>query len=156
MIELFHGGCESIDVIDLSKCRPHRDFGRGFYLTSIEEHAKDRADHKARIYGTPPVVTSFKFDERKLSDNSLKVLRFETESPEWAEFIYRNREDESFSHDYDIVVGPIADDGLRDLLRKIKRGEISFQELSDGLVYRKKSIQFCFCTEESLKALINL
>lgn len=38
MIELFHG-----------------DFGRGFYLTSIEEHAKDRADHKARIYGTPPV-----------------------------------------------------------------------------------------------------
>lgn len=30
---LYHGSNIAIDVIDLSKCRPNKDFGQGFYLT---------------------------------------------------------------------------------------------------------------------------
>ena len=28
------------DNINLAMCRPYKDFGRGFYLTDIEEQAK--------------------------------------------------------------------------------------------------------------------
>ena len=34
---LYHGTNCSIDKIDLDKCRPYKDFGKGFYLTTIRE-----------------------------------------------------------------------------------------------------------------------
>jgi len=33
---LFHGSNVPVREINLSKCRPYKDFGRGFYLTNIE------------------------------------------------------------------------------------------------------------------------
>ena len=36
---LYHGTNASFEAIDLSCSRPNKDFGRGFYLTSIQEPA---------------------------------------------------------------------------------------------------------------------
>ena len=36
---LYHGFNVEIDVIDLCKCRPFKDFGRGFYTAPIREQA---------------------------------------------------------------------------------------------------------------------
>ena len=38
---LFHGTNQDFEAIDLSKCSPYKDFGRGFYLTDICEQALD-------------------------------------------------------------------------------------------------------------------
>lgn len=35
---LFHGSNVPIEIIDLSKSRPGKDFGRGFYLSEDKEH----------------------------------------------------------------------------------------------------------------------
>ena len=51
---LYHGSNIAIDVIDLSKCRPNKDFGQGFYLTDIKEQAVKMSQHTARIYGGNP------------------------------------------------------------------------------------------------------
>ena len=40
---LYHGSNLRIVNIDLSKCRPNKDFGRGFYLTDIRERAAQMA-----------------------------------------------------------------------------------------------------------------
>ena len=32
-MRLYHGSNMAIDVIDLSRCRPNKDFGQGFYLS---------------------------------------------------------------------------------------------------------------------------
>lgn len=37
---LYHGSNTAIDGIDLNRCRPYKDFGRGFYLTDIREQAQ--------------------------------------------------------------------------------------------------------------------
>ena len=37
---LYHGSNQEITSIDLSFCKPYKDFGRGFYLTTIEEQAR--------------------------------------------------------------------------------------------------------------------
>lgn len=34
MMMLYHGSIVNIDRIDLSKSRPNKDFGRGFYLSA--------------------------------------------------------------------------------------------------------------------------
>lgn len=37
---LYHGSNTAIDGIDLNRCRPYKDFGRGFYLTDIRNRPK--------------------------------------------------------------------------------------------------------------------
>lgn len=36
---LYHGSNTDIEKIDLSKCRPYKDFGKGFYLSVSEDQA---------------------------------------------------------------------------------------------------------------------
>lgn len=56
---LYHGSNISIDRIDLDKCRPYKDFGKGFYLTDIYQQADRMAARTVRMYKGEPVVTSF-------------------------------------------------------------------------------------------------
>ena len=42
-MRLYHGSNVDIQKIELSKCRPNKDFGKGFYLTSIKEQAERMA-----------------------------------------------------------------------------------------------------------------
>jgi len=51
---LFHGSNMQIDSVDLHKCRPFKDFGKGFYLTTIEDKARMMAMRICKIYGGKP------------------------------------------------------------------------------------------------------
>lgn len=48
---LFHGTNTDIDTIDLSRSLNHKDFGKGFYLTSERTTAFRMAEKKARLFG---------------------------------------------------------------------------------------------------------
>ena len=37
---LYRGTNVKIDYIDLEKCKPYRDFGKGFYCTTIKKQAE--------------------------------------------------------------------------------------------------------------------
>lgn len=54
---LYHGTNIDIQSIDLEQCMPYKDFGRGFYLTDLEQQAKDMALRKAKFSSnTSPYV----------------------------------------------------------------------------------------------------
>ena len=42
-MRLYHGSNCGIDVIDLAKSEPFKDFGKGFYLSDNEAQAMDMA-----------------------------------------------------------------------------------------------------------------
>lgn len=91
-MKLYHGSNMVIEQIDLSKSKPYKDFGRGFYLSDNEEQAKAMANQKVVQLETGKVtVNVYEFDERHLNDGSLKVKLFESYCTEWAEFILANR-----------------------------------------------------------------
>ena len=130
MLELYHGSNLFIDKIDFTKCKPYKDFGQGFYLTDIFPQAMDMAIKRSRIIGSgSPVVTKFLFDEKLLTDGSLKVLTFDSPSIEWAKFIIANRkrDNDKFVHGYDVVVGPVADDGVAFQLERYLNGGDEFR-----------------------------
>ena len=54
---LYHGTNVDIASISLNMCRPYKDFGKGFYLTSLEEQARKMAYRVSKIYGGKPVMT---------------------------------------------------------------------------------------------------
>lgn len=153
---LYHGSNTKIEKIDLSKCRPYKDFGKGFYLTEIREQAEKMASRTAHIYEGEPIVTEFEFDESALS--KLSVKQFDGPNEEWALFVLANRskEHEQPTHSYDIVIGPVADDDIAQLFRNFNDGFISLTMLVEGLKYKKVSSQYFFHTEAAIKYLRRL
>ena len=156
-MKLYHGTNVDFDVIDLTKSNKYKDFGQGFYLTDIRSQAEELAAKKSRLFGGYPVIQEYEFDESLLSGAELKVLKFDKPSTEWAEFIFKNRNrDNNFTHDYDIVIGPIANDGVAYLLGRYEEGTLTIDELSDKLDYKKLNSQHFFGTNKSLKYLKRL
>lgn len=153
---LYHGSNTKIEKIDLSKCRPYKDFGKGFYLTEIREQAEKMASRTAHIYEGEPSVTKFEFDESALS--KLSVKQFDGPNEEWALFVLANRskEHEQPTHSYDIVIGPVADDDIAQLFRNFNDGFINLTMLVEGLKYKKVSSQYFFHTEAAIKFLRRL
>lgn len=153
---LYHGTNMDFDRIDIRKSNPYKDFGQGFHLTDIQEQARNLAAKKTRIFGGEPIVMQFLFDENMLSDtgNEIKVLKFDLPNKEWAEFIYKNRNREmDFHHDYDIVTGPIANDGVAYLLGRYEEGTITLEELARELEYKQLNSQYFFGTNRAIKLL---
>lgn len=159
---LYHGSNTEIVEIDLSKCYKYKDFGQAFYLTLDKEQALVVADAKVSIFGGYPVLNAFEFEEHLLFDGMLSYRSFDKYDEEWADFIYRHRDEKQvppYMHDYDVVFGPIANDRVGMQVRNFREGNIDLAELLKRLEYMKGvTFQYAFCTEKAIRYLkkINL
>ncbi len=156
-MKLYHGSNVIIDHPDLSRSKPYKDFGRGFYLSAVYEQAIARAKQVADLMQEGnPCVSIFEWDKTASESDGLSIKVFDDYSSEWAEFVLANRDRrrEHPVHDYDIVVGPIADDSVTYQLRRYTEGDISMERLIEELKYAKGlTIQYYFGTEKSLTYL---
>lgn len=157
MIRLHHGSNVGIDAIDLSLSKKGKDFGQGFYLNPSYKQALEMAEFKVDIFGVGiPLVSSFDFDEDAAREAGLSIKVFDDYSKEWAQFVVDNRNNNSYYpiHDFDIVIGPIADDKVGFQIRKYIENEISIDKLIERIkYYGDKSTQYFFGTEKSLNYL---
>lgn len=154
---LYHGTNVDFKEIDISKSNKYKDFGQGFYLTDIRMQAEQLAVKKAKLFGGYPIIQEYEFDESLLNASDLNVLRFERPCKEWAEFVFNNRNKGiNFSHDYDIVTGPIANDGVAYLLGRYEEGTLTIDDLAKELTFKELNNQLFFGTEEAIKHLRRL
>lgn len=160
-MKLYHGSNQEIITIDFSKCRPYKDFGKGFYMTTMQDQAVKMAKRVARIYGGNPCVNVYEFDENCLHKD-LNIRRFDKPDIDWAVFILnnRNRDFSNFdsldcNHDckYDLVIGPVANDDLALLFRQFESGLISVETLVKGMKYKKLTNQYSFHTDKAIQYL---
>lgn len=111
-----------------------------------------------QLNGTPKVY-EFEFNECMLENKELSVKRFDEYTEEWAEFIFANRKNLSAQniHNYDIVIGPIANDKVGAQIRNYVEGNISFELFMERLKYMKGiTFQYFFGTEKAIKYLTNI
>lgn len=66
MLKLYHGTNTTFEKVELSKCLPYKDFGRGFYLTTIRPQALGRARDKCQFEGGTPTILTFLFEDKEL------------------------------------------------------------------------------------------
>ena len=155
---LYHGTNVVFDEIDLTKSKPNKDFGQGFYLSREYTQAMDMAKIKVeQLESGVPTVITFEADETKML--SLKVLRFDDYSEEWATFILLNRNNASRqpAHDYDIVIGPIANDRVGVQLWKYENQSIDLPTLVHNLRNMKGiTFQYFFGSEKAIQMLRRL
>ena len=157
-MKLYHGSNVSIDRIELSMSKPYKDFGKGFYLSADYNQALDIAKERVRQkFGTGlPIVTTFEFDESVLINHDLNVKVWNDYCVDWAEFVLKNRDrkHQHPCHDYDIVFGPIADDGVTFQLRRYQAGYLTIEQLVDELKYNKGiTFQYYFANELAISKL---
>lgn len=128
-----------------------RDFGRCFYTTYDRRTAKDWARKNFKDH---PIVNCYSLNLEKLEDGKLRIKRFKADA-EWAEFVWRNRYDEKFKRpDYDIIIGPMADRGLKEQFIKMRTEGKSFSDVAPMIHYDKfKSLQVCFCSDYAVGML---
>ena len=156
---LYHGSNVEVVKPDLSKSKPFKDFGQGFYLSADKEQARRMAEQKTlQLMCGQAVVSEFDFDETWLQSDELKVKIFNDYSVEWANFILKNRDFRSHhpAHDYDIVFGPIADDGVALQIGLFRDGLIDLSSLAKALEYKKLNKQINFGTQKAIDLLKRL
>ncbi len=152
---LYHGSNQPIDSVDLSRGKKFKDFGQGFYTTHIKDQATYWSNRIADRFGGVATVTEFEFDLEAAVAAGLKMRVFEHPDREWALFVMANRKQDrkEFHHDYDIVIGPVADDNMARLFGLYDMDVIDLDAVVAGLIYKDLNSQYFFATERSLKYL---
>ena len=152
---LYHGTNEDIDSIDLTKGLRHKDFGKGFYVTPDKATAIRMAKKKARLFGGTATLITYEMDDTVFrSDLKIKVFP-EKACVEWLLFVdaNRDRKNETPIHDFDIVIGPIANDGVVLQLTNYREGIYTPEEVARLLQDRYLDQQYYFGTERALSFL---
>ena len=151
MIELtlYHGSNHLFDSVDLSKSRDNRDFGRGFYMTTMQVQAEAWAENMFIRYGGEKYVYEFSFEE----NISLDVKRFTSLNNEWLDMIKENRTKGSIQHSYDAVYGPVANDNTMRTIALYIAGIYSSEAAIEQLKYFKANDQLSVHTDKALKYL---
>jgi len=157
---LFHGSNTEISDIDLSKCGKYKDFGQGFYLTSIKQQAIDWAKKITKRSRTGKATLNIYEFDNNLSN--LNYMVFSKPNEEWATFIINNRNNDFANHDdrlsnhdnkYDFVHGLVANDDISAILETFLLGILPMTQLSSALIYKELNDQYSF---HSTKALLHL
>lgn len=150
---LFHGTNQDINLIDLTIGSQFKDFGQGFYLTPERETAERMARKKASLFGGVPTVICYEFDEKAATGSKLSIKEFPKKATsEWIKFISANRDRKENHpiHKFDIVIGPIADDGVVLQLTNYQNQILSPEEAASRLQDRFLDQQYYFGTPGSL------
>ena len=139
---VYHGGYTPVETPEIRIGRNTKDFGVGFYCTII----KEQAQRWARRYDTKIVSI---YDVRLNQDLNIKEFREMTD--EWLDFIISCRSGKV--HDYDIVIGAMADDQIYNYISDYMDGTITREQFWVLAKFKYPTHQITFCTKEALKCL---
>lgn len=148
-MKVYHGSWIEVSVPDLKHSRTDVDFGKGFYVTPIREQAVKWCGRFKRR-DKQGIVTSYIFDDCAIQN--LNVLKFDSYSEEWLDFILNCRREKD-SSDYDIVMGGVANDKVFNTVELYFDHLIDKKEAINRLKYEKPNMQICFRTISALETL---
>jgi hypothetical protein len=137
---LYHGSYIEVRRPDITRGEPQKDFGQGFYTTSLLKTAQAWAVTSARRRNLPnSVVSSYTLDAAAAK---LAVYRFGVEDTIlWFDFVVKNRYPDKYYpyvselydnvEKYDTIIGFIADDTTNIIFR-------DFFSATDGSTNREE------------------
>ena len=148
MITLYHGSNVAVEIPKILPKLRALDFGGGFYLTSSYVQAERWAKviFKRRQEGQP-IVNIYTFDDERAI--ALNVLQFKDANADWLEFVVNNRKALKV-FDYDIVIGPVANDATLPVIDDYMDGRYTQEEAVRRLLPQNLTDQYAFCSEISL------
>lgn len=144
-MKLYHSSNVSVPNPDILHSRDYLDFGKGFYLTSIHEHAVRYAQRFIRRQ-QEAWFNSYEFEYAPLD---WKIRKFDSYDKEWLDFVANCRAGNDI-YDFDLVIGGIANDKVIQTLDRYFEGELSEDKTLGLLKYERPNIQYCIRSQQML------
>lgn len=140
---LYHASKEKVEFPEVRKMRYTKDFSWGFYCTNNYEQAV----RWARRGEGEPVINYYDYEP----DEKLSVLKFDSMTDEWLDFIAWCRSGKT--HQYDIVEGPMANDTVWNYVNDFLTGRINRRQFWALAEFRYPTHQISFHTLSALNSL---
>lgn len=147
---IYHGSDVIVEKPEILQSNRLLDFGMGFYTTSNKEQAIRWAEKvSVRNNTAKKILSIYNFNMLK-AKQELKVKEFTSAEEGWLNFITANRRGRSNLGEYDVVIGPVADDNVYLTVKLFESGVLDKQETLKRLKVEKLFDQILFHTKESL------
>ena len=145
----FHDGTEVVEKPEIRKGLRHLDFGVGFYTTQSREQAARWAERQRKVRGLASAVVN-RYDIGGLWSAGLSCKTFEGATEEWLDAVVACRRGTDVFAEYDIVVGPVADDNVYETIRLYESGVYTRDEALRRLKTERLFNQLTFKTAKAL------
>lgn len=139
---IYHGSYCKVEEPKIKDGKYTKDFGEGFYCTIL----KEQAEKWAKKYSTP-TINVYEYSQ----NTNLKIKEFTIMTEEWLDFIISCRSGKE--HEYDIVIGAMADDQVYNYITDLISGQITREAFWELAKFRHPTHQIAFCTPEALKCI---
>lgn len=126
-----------------------------FILQILKKQAERWAVRRAKMQSrkikknVPAIVNIYEWDCR----NGLNIKEFDGASMEWLEIVVNCRSNITYKHNYDIVIGKIANDNVGETVSYVIQGIMRKEDAIARLKFEKINNQIAFCPEKSLLQL---
>lgn len=139
---VYHGSYTTVEKPKIIKGKNTKDFGVGFYCTIIRE----QAERWARRYDKG-IINSYTVR----MNTALNILEFKEMTEQWLDFIIECRKGKS--HNYDIVIGAMANDQIYNFIADYMDGIITREQFWALAKFKYPTHQINFCTNTALQCL---
>ena len=150
---VYHGSNIPVTKPKILQSERKLDFGEGFCTTFNREQAvrwSERVAEREKV--ETRVITEYDFD-LTIAEDELQILRFDSPDKEWLDFVCTNRLGKEQLTQYDVVIGPVANDmvyttvlfyeqKIYDEEEAIKR--LKVQELYNQVLFHLLFATICF------------
>lgn len=143
---LYHGSYLTIEKPDVLHSRKKLDFGSGFYVTPLREQAEKWVDKYIR-FGRDGIINKYELDD--IVWEKCKILKFDTYSEEWLDFIVSCRIGKD-TQVYDLIMGGIANDRVFNTCELYLKHYIDKNTALDRLRFEKPNYQICIKNQETI------
>lgn len=152
MSTLYHGSNARVVMPEIRPLVRALDFGRAFYLASgLEQAVKWAKTTVLRRGEGRPTVSVFELDDSRV--RGLDVKRFDKPTVEWLRYVGKNRNQGIDEGEFDLVIGPVANDNTMPVLNLYFKGAYTEEEALRRLLPQRLRDQFAFKTDRALGLL---
>lgn len=150
---LYHGSTEKVYTPEIRVGNVRLDFGSGFYTTTSYEQAERWAKIKMRRNNCDVgYVSAYDFDLERVK-GELNIRSFDVADENWLRFIVSNRRGFADSKNYDMCIGPVADDTIYQSIRLFETGAYDAEYTVKKLKTEVLHDQWSFHSERALSFL---
>jgi hypothetical protein len=147
---VYHGSDSIVDNPKILASERLLDFGAGFYTTTNQEQAV-RWSKKVKIRRNTKsgFISVYDFNIKK-AEKKLHIVQFNSPDESWLNFICSCRSGKPVNEEYDIAIGPVADDNVYTTVKLFETGVFDEDEAIRRLKVEALYDQVLFHTEKAL------
>ncbi len=149
---VFHGSTDVVKNPDVNHSYRPLDFGKGFYITTVEKQAKKWSRRKAELANKKNgIINCYTMSENW---NDFRVKTFDDDLNEWIDFVCACRDGSLDYKKYDIIFGKVADDKVFRVVDMFHQGIWDKERALKEIKVYDTYDQIAFINQEAIDSLL--